>query len=135
MKAVPHDYETDLLRADLRKSLRDLYINPLGISPNPDGSLHCVEAVAENTNQGCMLRLRVITNNGRGVRVTVPCNSEYEYKRFLLLRDRIRNTDSVLVNFDALRVSTSSHGFGELYLFAKDYTAIVSDEDGSNLEF
>lgn len=135
MRVTSNDDSVQALISDMRVPLRDLYISPIGISPYSDGSLHCTEVEREKTDGGYMLRLRVITNNHRSVRITVPCDSDYEYKRFLLLRNRIRNTDLVLVTFDTLRVSTSSHGLGELYLYANNYTAVVSDEDGSNLEF
>lgn len=134
MRVTSNNDLTEMVLSEMRIALRDLYISPIGISPNPDGSLHCTEVEREKTDEGYMLRLRVITNMRRSVRITVPCDSDYKYRRFLLLRNRIRNTDLVLVAFDALRVSVSSHGYGELYLYAPDYTVISDDtEDGFDL--
>lgn len=135
MKVTSNDDSVQALISDMRVPLRDLFIDPKGISPYENGSLHCTEVEREKTDSGYLLRLRVITNSRRSVRITVPCDSDYEYKRFLLLRNRIRNTDLVLVTFDTLRVSVSSHGLGELYLYAKSYTTVVSDENGCELEF
>lgn len=135
MKTLPHDYKTEVMRADIRSRLCSLSLDPKGISPYLDGSLHCVESTVEKSSRGdYVLRLRVITNSHGSVRITVPINSDYDYQRFLILRFNIRNSDAVFITVDDLEVRLSPNGFHELYLFAKDYTVISGDllDDGKH---
>lgn len=118
------DNLTEEVLSHMRRPLRNLPISTEAISPNPDGSLHCVEAIREKVNNRYLLRLRVIIKNYGSARVTVPCNSGEEYRRFLSLRYSIRNSDAVYITLKNLRVNASARGYAMLYLFAQDYTVL-----------
>lgn len=125
------DNLTKEVLACMSRPLRCLPLDTEAISPNPDGSLHCVEAIREKVNNSYVLRLRVIIKNyGGSVRVTIPCaDSGNEYRRFLRLRYSIRNSDVVLISFKNLRVYACD--YAKLYLFAQDFTVL---SDGADLE-
>lgn len=71
-----------------------------------------------------VVRVRVLADvEGfeRGINVVVPCDTDLQYKKYLDLRDLVRNCESVRVKFLNLAVSPSRFNHRALYLTADDY--------------
>jgi len=112
-----------------RLSFRVLNIPPTAISADGSEWLHCVEAIKEKIDNHHVMRLRVITNTHRGVTITIPVNGKDMNMKYLDLRFKIRNTDTVLVTFPELFVTTSRRVCNELYLRANDFKIYNPDAD------
>lgn len=106
-----------------RLSVNTIEIKPSAISPDSTQWLHCVEA----TRRGDLLRLRIITNQHRGINVTVPCTTEAMYYKYCDLRYQVRNSERVTITFPALFAKASSHRRNELYLLAYDFKILNPD--------
>lgn len=112
-----------------RLSFRSLSIPPTAISTDGSEWLHCVEAIKEKIENRHVMRLRVITNTHRGVTITIPIYGQDMNLKYLDLRFKIRNSDTVLVTFPDIFVTASRRVCNELYLRANDFKIYNPDTD------
>lgn len=107
-----------------RLPLVSLPITNESLMKNRALGLHAVEAkTILDSFKKRNIKIRIITNTGRGANVLIPCDSNAMYQKYLDLRFQIRNRDYVEVLFDEMYVVGSKIHF-EIFLKAFDFKIV-----------
>jgi hypothetical protein len=113
-------------------TIKRISIDPYQLRRNGDDSFHAIEVTRDRVTDGWgwkhhVVRVRVIADADeiqQGINIVIPCDTELQIKKYLDLRNQIRNTDRVMVRFLDLQVSPSKGPKRSLYFSAQDYKIV-----------